>query len=63
MMGFVHPGVGIRSGVDHDPVDEVIHDCRDAVYTPQPLIKTWFILAIQVSLLGFDLSIINQHEA
>jgi hypothetical protein len=45
MMGFVHSRVGIQARVDHDPVDEVIHDGRDAIYTPQSLIKTWLILA------------------
>jgi hypothetical protein len=47
-MGSVHLGVGIQARVNHDPVDEVIYYCCDIIYTPQPLLETWFILAIHV---------------
>ncbi len=41
MMGVIHSWVGIQTRVDHDPVDDLIHDGRDIINTPQPLIKTW----------------------
>jgi hypothetical protein len=44
MMGFVHSWVAIQAWVDHDSVDEVIDDGRDAIYTPKPLIKALLIL-------------------
>jgi len=34
MMGFINSWVGIQTRVDHDPVDEVIHDGGDIINTP-----------------------------
>jgi hypothetical protein len=43
-MRFIDSGVSVEARIDHDPVDEVIYNGRDAIYTPQPLVKTGLIL-------------------
>jgi hypothetical protein len=39
MVCFVYPRVCIQAGIDHDPVDEVVHHSADAVDTAEPLVK------------------------
>lgn len=61
MISLINSWVGIQARVDYDPVDEFIHDGRDIIYTPQPLIKTWLILISHLmppcfSFLFFDVS-------
>ena len=45
MMGLVYPWVCVQTGIDHDPVDEVIHHGGDAVDTAEPLVKAGRILS------------------
>src|SRR5215471_4175238 len=45
MMGLVHLRVRIQAWINHDPVDEIIHDGGDAVDTAEALIKAGRILS------------------
>ena len=40
MMGLVYPWICIQTGIDHDPVDEVIHHAGDAVHAAEPIALT-----------------------
>jgi hypothetical protein len=39
MMGLVYPGIYIQTGIDHDPVDEVIDDGGDVVHTAESIVE------------------------
>jgi hypothetical protein len=39
MVRFVHLGVGVQSGVYHDPVDEVVYYSSDAVDAAKPVVE------------------------
>src|SRR5262249_59200976 len=45
MMGLVYLRVRIKARINHDPVDEIIHDGGDAVDTADALIKPGRILS------------------
>ena len=39
MMRLIYPWVCVEAGIDHDPVDEVIDHCGDAVDTAESFVK------------------------
>jgi hypothetical protein len=50
-MRFIDSGVSVEARIDHDPVDEVIYNRRNAIYTPQPIVKTESTLVSHVEYL------------
>ena len=44
MMGLVYHWICIQAGIDHDPVDEVIHHAGDAVHAAEPVVEAGRIL-------------------
>jgi hypothetical protein len=44
MMRFVQARVRIQTRVNHHTVDEVVHNCGDAIHAAQPLIESGLIL-------------------
>ena len=45
-MGLVYLWVCIQAGVDHDPVDEVVHYGGDAVDTTEPVVERGLVRAV-----------------
>src|SRR5258706_12344359 len=43
MMGLVYVWVRVQAGIDHDPVDEVVHHCGDAVNAAEPFVEAGMI--------------------
>src|SRR4029077_11285669 len=39
MMRLIYPWVCVEAGIDHDPVDEVIDHCGDAIDTAESFVK------------------------
>src|SRR5205823_6533658 len=39
VMSLIYPWICVESGINHDPVDEVVHHSGDAVDTTKPIIK------------------------
>ena len=45
-MGLVYLWVCIQAGIDHDPVDEVVHYGGDAVDTTEPVVERGLVRAV-----------------
>jgi hypothetical protein len=46
VMGLVYLWVCIQAGIDHDPVDEVVHYGGDAVDTTEPVVERGLVRAV-----------------
>src|SRR5262249_30184059 len=65
MMCFIYSRICIQSGIDHDPVDEVIDHGCDAVHTAEPIVEAGRVLgghrtpssSVRGRQNGFDLTV------
>src|SRR5215207_313308 len=48
MVGFIHTRVCIQPWVTHNPIDEVINNGGDVVYTPEPIVEGWLRLILHI---------------
>jgi hypothetical protein len=41
---LIHARIRIEPWIDHEPVDEVLHDSGNVIYATEPIVERWFLL-------------------